>query len=215
MKILKPSTEHEMVSKFLKMELDSKRFGDEIKTVLSDLNIKSEIITNGNLFSEDENNLRAVILNRTRGYKHEVIFENYPTFINWYWAVFNKDDLNKILYIEYSYWNELSNYTGSPLEAAKTILSGRTVYDVPNDSAVESALMLRNGYTFPPMIFLTDTDESRYIILEGHGRMTAYGLVPELFNNVSVLLGYCKHEELNKWYGVMPPRPLVEGDASQ
>jgi len=34
--------------------------------------------------------------------------------------------------------------------------------------------------------------------------MTAYGLVPVLFQNVSVLLGYCDKEELNKWYGEMP-----------
>jgi hypothetical protein len=215
MKKIKPSSEHEMVCEFLKMELGSKRFGDEIRTALSDHEIKSDIITNGNLLSEHENALRAKILNRTRGYRSEGIFENYPPTINWFWTVFNEDDLNKIFYIEYSYWNELSNYTGSPLEAAKTIQSGRTVYDVPNDGAVEGAMKLRKGIIFPPMIFLTDIEESRFIILEGHGRMTAYGLIPELFKNISVLLGYCKHEELNKWYGVMPPRSLAEGDATQ
>ena len=113
------------------------------------------------------------------------------------WTVFDRD-ISKIVYIEYSYWNELSNYTGSPLEAAKTILSGKIIYDVPNDGFFKGAQSLKDGYKFPPLIFLTDKNESRYIILEGHVRMTAYGLVPELFYSVPVLLGYYEYEELKK-----------------
>ena len=37
--------------------------------------------------------------------------------------------------------------------------------------------------------------------------MTAYALVPDLFQNVSVLLGYCDSKELDKWYGKMPVHP--------
>ena len=206
MKKIKPSSENEMVYEFLKMEVDSDRFKEQIESVLKKMCVSKDIITNGNIMSEKENALRIEVLKRFRGYKDEELFENFPTNIQWVWAEFERNDITKIIYIEYSYWNELSNYTGSPLEAAKTILSGKTVYDVPNDRAIESAKKLKAGHKFPPLIFLTDESEKRYIILEGHGRMTAYGLAPDLFQNVSVLLGYCDNEDLDKWYGEMPKR---------
>jgi hypothetical protein len=206
MKKIKLSNENEMVYEFLKMEIDSERFKKQIEAVLGEMLLNTDIITNGNIMSEKENALRIEILKRFRGYKDEELFENFPANVEWMWTEFDREDISKIIYIEYSYWNEISNYTGSPLEAAKTILSGKTVYDVPNDSAIEGAKKLREGHKFPPLIFLTDASEERYIILEGHGRMTAYGLVPDLFENVSVLLGYCDYEDLNKWYGKMPER---------
>lgn len=202
------SNENEMIYEFLKMEIDSDRFTEKIEVVLKELHIDRNIITNGDIKSEQENVLRVDILKRFRGWRNEELFENFPTKIDWIWTVFNREDISKIIYINYSYWNELSNYTGSPLEAAKSILSGKTVYNVPNDRAIEGAQKLKEGCTFPPLIMLTDASESRYIILEGHGRMTAYGLVPELFQNISVLLGYCDSYELKQWYGEMPDCPV-------
>jgi hypothetical protein len=186
------------------MEFHSDRFKEKIEAVLNDLKADSSIIRNGDIASKQENILRKEVLNRFRGYPNEELFEGFPKKIEWFWTEFDNDDISNIIYINYSYWNKLSNFTGSPLEAAKTVLSGETVYDVPNDNFIKGAEKLKNGYEFPPLIFLTDENEQRYIILEGHGRMTAYGLAPDLFQNVSVLLGYCKSEELNEWYGEMP-----------
>jgi hypothetical protein len=204
MKKIKPSNENEMVCEFLKMELNSARYSKPITALLEEMGVTDDIIINGDIISERENALRADILRRFRGWRDLELFKNFPTKIDWHWSVFDNEDIYKIVYIEYSYWNELSHYTGSPLVAAKTILSGQTIYDVPNDWFLKGVQQLKEGCKFPPMIFLTDAIESRYIILEGHGRMTAYGLVPELFQDVSVLLGYCEHEELNAWYGKMP-----------
>jgi len=201
MQILKPSSENEMIYEFLKMELKSDRYGEKIKDALKDLKIDINVITNADLTSQQENIKRAEILKRYRGYPNEELFESFPADIKWFWTEFDNDDISKIIYITYSYWDELSNYTGSPVEAGKIIRSGKTIFDVPNDNFIKGADCIRKGHKFPPLIFLTDEDEKRYIILEGHGRMTAYGLVPDLFQNVSVLLGYCKNEELNKWYG--------------
>jgi len=204
MRKIKSSNENEMVYEFLKMEILSNRYNEQIETVLKEMNLSCDIITNGNLTSEYENSLRTKILTRFRGYPDSELFENFPTHIEWIWTEFEHEDLSKIKYINYSYWNELSNYTGSPVEAAKTISAGITIYDVPNDAALKGAQLLKEGHKFPPLIFLTDENTQRYIILEGHGRMTAYGLVPELFQNVSVLLGCCKSDDLDKWYGEMP-----------
>ena len=207
MRKIKASTENEMVYEFLKMEIDSERYREQIEPILKEMRVGRDIITNGNILSERENALRAEVLGRFRGYRDKELFTNFPANIEWIWTEFVREDISKILYIEYSYWNELSNYTGSPLEAAKTVLSGKTIFGVPNDGAIEGAEKLKAGHKFPPLIFLTDGSEKRYIILEGHGRMTAYGLVPDLFHNVSVLLGYCSSEALSGWYGEMPTRP--------
>jgi len=209
MKIIKSTTENEMIYEFLKMEITSNRYTGQIKSILDELHIPMEIITNGDILSQRENAVRAEILNRFRGYsRNEALFTNYPANVHWVWAIFGNDDIGKIKYIEYSYWNELSNYTGSPLEAAKMIGAGKMIYDVPNDGFIEAAQALKNGCTFPPLIFLTDEAESRYILLEGHLRMTAYALEPQFFENVTALVGFCSCEELDRWYGTMPTSPL-------
>ena len=206
MRKIKASNENEMAYEFLKMELDSERFGTEIEVILNEMHINNGIIANGNIKCDKENAIRAEVLKRFRGYRDNELFENFPAAIEWVWTEFDREDIDKILYIEYSYWNELSSYTGSPLEAAKTIRSGKIIFDVPNDAVKNGAKKLTHGHTFPPLIFLTDETEQHYIILEGHSRMTAYGLVPDLFQNVSVLLGFCCKNELKKWYGEMPAR---------
>jgi len=206
MKKIKPSTENEMVYEFLKMEIESVRYRDKIETILTEMRVSRDIITNGNITDDTENTIRAVILGKFRGYPNEDMFESFPKNIKWMWTEFDRDDMPKIKYIIYSYWNELSDYTGAPLTAATTITSGKMIYDLSNDDFISGAELIKSGHKFPPLIFLTDENEERYIILEGHSRMTSYGLVPDLFRNISVLLGYCDTDELNFWYGEMPPR---------
>ena len=206
MRKLRPSNENEMVYEFLKMEIDSVRYKDKIESVLGEMRLNSDIITNGDITSETENVIRAKILGQFRGYRDTDMFDSFPNNIEWVWTEFDTDDITKIKYIIYSYWNELSDYTGSPLEAANTIRNGKTIYDLPNDDFISGAELIKSGHKFPPLILLTDNTERRYVILEGHSRMTSYGLVPELFQNISVLLGYCDTDELNYWHGEMPPR---------
>jgi len=204
MKKIKASNENEMIYEFLKMELNSDRYGEQIETILKGLNLDRNIIINGNLESADENVMRAIILKRFRGYRDTALFKNFPEVVMWIWTSFDTEDINKIQYIKTKYWNELSNHTSSPLEAAKTILSSPPPYNETNDRYIKRAQEIKQGHVFPPLIFLTDCDEQRYIVLEGHVRVTAYALVPDLFQNVPVLLGYCDSESLCKWYGEVP-----------
>ena len=192
-----------MVYEFLKMEIDSSRYRDKIESILAEMQLSRDVITSGNIVSADENALRAEVLRRFRGYPDDELFERFPTDIEWMWTEFGGSDIAKIQYINYSYWNVLSDYSGSPIAAAKTITAVKTIYGVPNDGFIKGADDVKSGIKFPPMIFLTDETEERFIILEGHARMTAYGLVPHLFERVSVLLGYCAAEQLDKWYGEM------------
>ena len=200
MKKIKKSSEEEMVLEFLKMELQSDRFSSKILKILKNLKLDIDIINNGNLLNDNENRLRSVVLGQFRGYKlNKELFKNYPNKIKWYWVLLDEQDLEKIRYINYSYWNELSNFTNSPLEAAKTIFSGKEIYGVSNKGFLEASDYLKDGGIFPPLIMITDMNETKYVILEGHKRLTAYALSPEYFKNVSVLLGYCSTENFANW----------------
>ena len=205
---IRPSCENEMVHEFLKMELDSARFAEGIESALRRCGVDKGLITSGDIKSERENALRTKVLGLSRGYgMDDGVFINYPSSISWFWVVLNKHDAAKTLYIEYSYWNELSNYTGSPIEAAKAVLQGKTAFDIPNDNFVNIHQKLKGGAAFPPLIMLTDPSEQRYILLEGHTRMTGFCIDTSLFNNIPALLGYCNDKELGRWYGKMPQRP--------
>ena len=200
MHIIKKSNENEMISEFLKMEIAPfGRHRDDLLTVLAEMELDEAIILNGDLSSEHENALRKELFKRFRGYPNDMLFIGFPTKIDWHWAVFGKDDKPNILYIEFDYWNELSNKTGSPFEVGKIILAGIEIHDVSNEMFINGARWLKDGNKFPPLIFLTDENKTHFVILEGHARMTAYGLVPELFNDLSVLLGICQKTELVKW----------------
>ena len=210
MRFVKPSSEDEMVYEFLKMEFSSGRYREQIQRILAELRVPERIVTHGDIASAHENALRSDALRLFRGYReNRDIFHHFPAAIDWSWMLFGADEFDRMLYMEYSYWNELSNYTGSPREAGQTVLSGRTVFGVSNDNFHALHSKLRAGGTFPPLICLTDAEESRYILLEGHARCTGYALEPALFRRVSVLLGRVTREQLYHWYGTMPKRPTA------
>lgn len=199
MKFLRESSENEMISEFLKAEYDSERFSEQIKKALKELCLKEQIILSADLRNGDENAQRKRLMGAFRGYGlNQKLFENFPTDIKWSLCSFSGDDLKKIRYIDYSYWNELSAGTHAPLVAAETIRQGITIYGEDNDDFLQAAGYIQNGGIFPKMFFLT-CDSKHFVIVEGHLRMTAYALVPGLFNNVEVIVGKCSGNELKRW----------------
>ena len=199
MKIIRESNENEFVFNFLAGELNSARFKDDLKKSLSLLNLSEFIITNANLGNEKENTLRKELLGQFRGYGKNIdLFENFPQIESYKLCEFTNDDLKNIYYINYSYWNELSDYTSLPMVAAKNILNGKTIFDVSNESFLHGAEKIVNGEKFPPMIFLT-YDYTSFIILEGHSRMTIFALQPDYFKNVQAFVLKCSKDELDKW----------------
>jgi len=83
MRKIRPSNEDEMIYEFLKMELNSDRYREKIEAILKEMKTEKNIITNGNIMSEEENTLRIEILRRFRGWRNEELFENFPSEIEW------------------------------------------------------------------------------------------------------------------------------------
>lgn len=199
MEILRTSTEDEMIAEFLKTEYRSERFFEQIKEVMKELSLDESIILSADLHNAKENIARKRILGEFRGYGlNRDLFENFPNEIQWSIGDFVSSDFNKIRYINYSYWNELSKGTHAPLAAAQTIRSGIEIYHLSNEGFVKAAEFIKNGGKFPRPILLT-SDWERFVIVEGHFRITAFALVPESFHHVECFVGKCSGKELEKW----------------
>lgn len=196
MKTLKESNENEMILEFLKGEYNSNRFNEKLTNILNELKIKPEIILNGKLNNE-ENTIRKEIMSNYRGYPNKELFNNFPFINSWKLVKFNQEDINNIYYINYDYWNLLSNNTSKPLEAAKTINKGIEIYNVSNKPFLDGVNALKEN-TFPPIILIT-CNEEKYLIIEGHSRMTIYGLEPFYFENTLGFIGYCSKEDMEKY----------------
>lgn len=199
MNYLRESSEDEMISEFLKAEYLSERFSEQIKTEMSILLIDERMVLSADIESVDENARRKKLLSEFRGYGlNQEMFERFPAVTAWNLCSFSSDDLERIRYIDYSYWNELSAGTHLPMAAAETIRKGITIYGQDNGGFLRAAEYIRSGGTFPRMFFLT-SDFDKFVIVEGHLRMTAYALAPECFNQVEVIVGKCDGDELSNW----------------
>ena len=199
MNILRTSSEEEMISEFLKAEYSSERFSEQIKKAMKKLSLDESIILSADLNNANENIARKRLLGEFRGYGLNLeLFENFPNEIQWSLCNFVSSDLSSIRYINYSYWNELSQGTHSPLTAAKTILNGIEIYNQSNAGFVKAAEFIKSGGKFPRPILLT-SDSEHFVIVEGHLRITAFALVPEHFNNAECFVGKCSSDDLKKW----------------
>ena len=191
MKFIRKSDENEMILSFLKGELSSERFKEKLLKIIS---TNTSLITNSDIINKAENNLRYQILQKYRGYPNKELFFNFPKIKSWDFVELGSSDLDKIFYINYDYWNELSNNTSKPKEAAKIIREGKEIFGVSNEPYIKG--LEKNN--FPPVILITCNKE-KYLIIEGHSRMTIYGLDPKKINKTYAFIGYCSVEDMAKY----------------
>ena len=197
MKLIRKTNEAEMILEFLKGELNSKRFNEDLNNAINELGLDSSIILNGNIEDEQENNDRLKIMKKFRGYPDEELFERFPKIEEWKYLELNEKDIDNIYYIDYDYWNELSNGTSKPVEAAKVIKSGKEIYEVSNQPFLDGVQYNKTN-KFPPVILITCNNE-KYLIIEGHSRMTVYGFNSNKLNGTYAYVGYTTEEEMKKY----------------
>ena len=197
MKLIRKTNEAEMILEFLKWELNSKRFNEDLNNAINELGLDSSIILNGNIEDEQENNDRLKIMKKFRGYPDEELFERFPNIEEWKFLELNESDIDNIYYIDYDYWNELSNGTSKPVEAAKIIKSGKEIYEVSNQPFLDGVEYNKTN-KFPPVILITCNNE-KYLIIEGHSRMTVYGFNSNKLNGTYAYVGYTTEEEMKKY----------------
>jgi hypothetical protein len=79
-------------------------------------------------------------------------------------------------YIDYSYWNELSNGTRLPSVAAHNIRAGKVVYGQSNQGFWELAQAVCRGAKLLPLLVTAVAPAAPLVVMEGHVRLTSYAL---------------------------------------
>jgi len=200
MKILNKSSENEMVSLFLYEEIKSERWVNQINKILDKENINKNIILNPDLNDKNENELRKLVLKIFRGYNNKKIFKNYPENIDWNWVILDKNDILKIKYITYDYWEELTNGTRYAKDSVKNIKKNIEIFGVSNNNFIELSEYIKTGNKVDPLIILTSLEKKEnMIVLEGHVRLTAINLAIDYIEEIKVLMGFAEENILNKW----------------
>ncbi len=128
MELLSQIPESAMVATYLKAELASERFAGELKNAMQRQNTSERVIVEPDLQNDQENELRANILGDYRGYKqNREMFTDFPDNLFWYDSQLSRDEISNLHYVDYSYWNELSDHTHLVKDAVKNIQQGKII----------------------------------------------------------------------------------------
>ena len=172
--------EHEMVSAFLKAEIDSPRFGKCIIQKLTLTNYtRRKIIDNPNLKKSDHNDLRVELLSQCRGYgRDQLLFRGFPKDTNWKKVRIGPTEIELLKYAKFDDWVKLSNGSRLVLDGAKNV---DKIDVMGNDGVLINTRIktvvadLRGGKRYPELIAVKNHEEF-LVLLEGHMRATAYAL---------------------------------------
>lgn len=199
MELVTDITEHEMIATFLSAELRSTRFNAQIVQHLEHLQLDRSLIETPDLANKTENALRLQLLGDYRGYKQQrELFEYFPSALLWQRFELTQQELLSVQYINYSYWNELSQNTRLPGTAAEAVRQGRDVYGQSSSIFLRAADAFRAGAVFPELILVRSGVDRPLVVLEGHLRLTAFALaVDALPVKTSVIVG--TSPEIENW----------------
>jgi hypothetical protein len=199
MRRLRSATEDEMIALFLRTEITAVRFRDGLLGHLADLGLPERVLTHPDLPNAEENRARREIIARHRGYgRNEDMFEDFPAEVRWEWEALTPEEVARVKYIDYSYWNELSGGSRLPADAAPRVRAGLAPFGVSSEWALHFAGIIAAGADIPPLILVAPHEGAQLVVMEGHARLTAYLLRPDaLPPELEVLVGYSP--EIVQW----------------
>ena len=191
MRVVRSIDEDEMIAVFLACELGSFRFGENLKQLLRRDAVEPAVIEAPDLADEQQNDYRRRLLGEVRGLDHDrANFHGFPDDVTWERCLLTPDEVSRIEYCDYSYWLELSKGTRRPADGAARLKQG--VKQIMRQSTAQfrrAAAALRAGTTFREMILATH-DRDRLVVIEGHLRLTAYMMEPDLVpDELEAILG--------------------------
>jgi hypothetical protein len=145
-RIIRTADEDEAAAAFVRAELESPRFREEV-------------------------------LAGTRGWRMGGLFDGFPDDIAWFRAALTPDEVLAIRYIDWDWWQRISDGTLVATVAAERIRSG-LVPGVTVETHEPIAARLRDG-TAHELIVVCPPERDPLVLVEGHFRLTSYALFPE------------------------------------
>ena len=195
MEILKEVTEDEVTASLIKYNYHSFRFGKKLKSIIKKQDIDDNIIINPDIQNKKENQLRKKLMQSFDGSGvGGYLSKNFPNNIQWKLVKLNKQELQKIKYLNYSYWNELSNHKRYITEGVKTIKKGIEIFNQSNYIFLKAFEALKKGKIFPPPILVTKNENSDFVAIDGHLRLTSYLFDPKYTpEDIKAYIGYSEN----------------------
>jgi hypothetical protein len=187
-RLLGPISEDEMIEVYLRAELESDRFGPQLLGLLA---------RDGQELASADVPYRRRLLDEHRGYPSRTgMFGGFPLEVEWHRASLTRDELLEVLYIDYSWWVELSGGTRRPRDAARRIRAGELTGMTAGATAEEHEPFLAST---SELIAVTTPPHEKLVVIEGHARLTAYALFPDCVpNERELILGVSA--ELEAWW---------------
>jgi hypothetical protein len=195
---VRPITEDEMIAVFLQCELGSPRFGAALLRQLERDGAECSIIESPDLYDPAQKVYRRRLLGKLRGFREErSLFRKFPTNVRWERVLLSEEEVLEVAYISYDYWVELSGGSRRPPDAAMRIRQGVEIFRQPNAAYWNAGEALKSDVQFRELILVTN-DRKKLVVLEGHVRLTAFALEPDLRpKEPEVILG--SSERMTDW----------------
>jgi hypothetical protein len=192
MRLLHPVGEDEMIATFLRAEIDSGRYGEKLRALLARDGRDPAVLRNPDVADAGANGYRRQLLDEHRAYeRREGLFLGLPHEVDWFRAALNGDEVLDILFINWSWWLDLSGGSRRPRDAARRIRAGEIVGVTAEEHEPFTA-------SSSELIAVTRPSHSPLVLVEGHVRLTAYALFPERVPEaLGVLLGVS--EQMPNW----------------
>ncbi len=174
MRIQEPIPVDVMIAAFLQAEVNSPRFGNSILRLLARDGQDRRILDAADLDNAGENGYRARLLGECRGYgRNADVFTDLPSDTRWCHAVLDRNDLERVKYINYDYWIGFSGGSRLVKDAVSRIHSGEIDWGEAACYRVFAG-ELAQGKAFPALILLHNPRTDELVVLEGHIRITSY-----------------------------------------
>lgn len=176
-----------MVRAFLSAELHSPRFSPALKRHIRQLGLTPRSV----LAPATSARTRWSLLRRHR----PGMMKSLPTDCRWYLATLELNDWSRVRYMNHPDWKRLSGPTRRVDQAARHLRS-RGEHDRLRHRVEEMIVEMKHGQRYEPIILVTNVHRRRFVILEGHARVTAYA-TRQVKHEGGVIIGVT--QKIHRW----------------
>ncbi len=197
--VIASATEDEMIATFLRAEVNSSRFREQLEQSLEFHGLTVELVRFPDTTDEAANRVRRELLATYRGWGQEAsVFGGLPADrVEWMWVELEEGELReRVFYIRY-FWEDFSGGSRRPSDVAER-LRRRDPELESVDVYLEILDDVRSGHMPAEPILLAEPRLERLVILEGHLRITAYLVDPAVVSfPIRAIVGVSP--EISEW----------------